>query len=173
MPVVAAIREHIAGSVAPRGRSLPGRPWRVRLWISGASWSRIDELDPSTGRRRKFALGHAPLLVRAWADGYGALWWSSDESTRLTRLTPATGAVDYSNTPPYSVPFAVAVAGDSIFSRNRSNPEGVWMNAVGREQLPPAELSGVSPAEGGVIGVAAASGHVWAATNLGHGRSGK
>jgi class 3 adenylate cyclase/streptogramin lyase len=133
------------------------------LWVSGGNRFEMYELDPSTGRRRKFALKTHPFWM-AWADGSGVLWWSSDESARLTRLTLATGAVDYSNAPEDSNPFAVAVAGDTVFSGDLDNPRVLRVNAVGREQLPPAELPGISPAEGAVLGVAAASGYVWAAT---------
>jgi class 3 adenylate cyclase/streptogramin lyase len=133
------------------------------LWVSGGKRFEVYELDPSTGRRKKFALATHPFWM-AWADGSGVLWWSSDESTRLTRLTPATRAVDYSNAPQDSNPFAVAVAGDTVVSGDLNNPRVLRVNAVTREQLPPAELSGVSPDEAPVLSVAAAAGYIWAAT---------
>jgi class 3 adenylate cyclase/streptogramin lyase len=132
------------------------------LWVSGGKRSEIYQLDPSTGRREKFALATHPFWM-AWADGSGVLWWSNDESTKLTRLTPATGAVNYSSAPQDSNPFAVAVAGDTVFSGDLNNPRVLRVNAVSREKLPPAELSGVSRDQAPVVGLAAASGYVWAA----------
>jgi class 3 adenylate cyclase/streptogramin lyase len=133
------------------------------LWVSGGKRFEIYQLDPSTGRYKKFALATHPFWM-AWADGSGVLWWSNDESTRLTRLTPATGTVDYSNPPEDSNPFAVAVAGDTVFAGDLNNPRVLRVNAVSRKELPPAELPGISRAEAGVIGVATASGYAWAAT---------
>jgi class 3 adenylate cyclase/streptogramin lyase len=133
------------------------------LWVSAGERFEIYELDPSTGERRTFASELEPVWL-AWADGYSDLWLSNDATTRLTTLTPSTGAIQHSDAPVGSNPFEIAVAGDTVWVGDTDNPRVLRVNAVTRQQLPPVELPGVSQGNGRVFGVAAASGYVWAAT---------
>jgi streptogramin lyase len=134
------------------------------------------DIEGSTALLKQLRERYAEVLAdqepgwMAWADGYGHLWWSSDASTTLSRMSPASGAVTYSHLPGDSNPFIVAVAGDTVWTGDlgsggpSDNPRVFRVDAVSRAELPPVELPGTLPENGRVFGVAAASAHVWAAT---------
>jgi streptogramin lyase len=118
----------------------------------------LTQVNPRTGSRRAIRLEH-PATSLGWSAGYGDLWIVNFLDGSLTKLHPATGAVE-TITGAASNPGFAAVVGDDVWVSDWSLPRVVRIRAVGPARPRSVDL----PVFVGVWNVAAGAGAVWATT---------
>ena len=137
------------------------------LWVSEIFGDRpperhiVTQLDPATGKQRSIAIADGGSAL-AWSEGYGDLWVSNFNIGRLTRMHPATEAVERVDTAAIN-PGSLMVDGDVLWVGDWAMPQVVRHPAVGSGQphvvsLPAENLSA------GVWNIAAGLGAIWATT---------
>jgi hypothetical protein len=132
------------------------------LWVSdGGAGNIVTQINPRTRAEKPIRLDR-PTGALAWSPSHGDLWINNFDTGSLTRLHAKTGAaaiVDNVATNP-SFP---AVAGDTVWAGDWSNPQVERLHAVGSPRPRSIRLP-VNNASAGVWNVAAGAGFIWATT---------
>jgi class 3 adenylate cyclase/streptogramin lyase len=141
------------------------------LWITSASsrgggWPvhyAVTEINPDNGKLKRIALSSRAAAL-AWSEGYGDLWASNYDDGTVTRIHPATGAVEVVETLAHK-PGSIVVDGDLVWVADRAAPTVMRVMPTG--QVVDVSLP-VRPAFLGVETVAAGAGAIWATTPRQH-----
>jgi len=142
------------------------------LWVSKVAEGDVPNddfvirVDPRTGTKKTIHLPTAVTAALAWSEGYGDLWINDFDGGSITRLHPATGAVETVDDVAINPDFPV-VDGSYVWAGDWARPTVERLRAVGS----PRERTITLPAknsQAGVEGIAAGAGEIWATTPRDH-----